>query len=1072
MATQGALSRMPLLSLSILDLPGRGASTPPGAILRAQIARRQVPIPAPIAVLVMAGLAAAIPTDSSLSFSAAASTTGRQAWVATLRGRHEEAVRLAAEALDRDRCDPRAVHAMASALEALGRDGEAQRRFDSLRADPDGEACGLLGLADLALMRKDPAAAESLLAAFRDRERRAAEGAGDRARIASLLDAVARYEARRFAEAESLLAAALSSADTTAAPLETCWARLLLGTLLASTPRQDEASAHLGAALQIARALDLPVWEGQARLELSSIERRRMRLDEALDHRRSALAAYERAGSLEGQARSLHYIGVIEIIKGDFTRATRSLNRGLDLAREAGSAGVAAGCLGDLGALARFIGDETTALRMYEEAISTGSGERSREWVGGMQGNIGLLYTGKGMFEQALAWYARALSTLEGSADRRSQGTVGGQMGRCLCAMGRGEEGLARLREARQIARQWEMPLSEVWALIDIGSCHTHRGGLAAAEKAFAEARRLASKIGSYEAEASALTGSAHCARTRGRREEALLFIDRAMGIVEGARARSRGATAVQAGLFGTKNYVYADAIDLLWEISEDDPARRSELAERAFECAQRSKARALSDLLAEAGIDLRSRGDPAYRERETRMRERMEDLVGSLAADTTRLARDSVEVEIARLEAEISLLEDDLRREDPRYAEVRYPEPCGLAEVQGRILGAGDCLLEYFTGDSASYLWIVKPDACRLVKLPPKRILEDGIRKLLPILSDYNALGGGAAYLVDPLEEVSRMVIGPALEDLSESRRVLVAPHGILHYLPFEVLLTEAGADSPEADGGFGSLPYLVLSIDLVYLPSASALLRLMERAGPPHAERTEILVVGDPIPPSRGEESVHLAVFEPARLGAIPFGREEIRSIVSIVGRKNAVVLERGEATLEGLKRMEREGPFRYLHVAAHGFLNETRPRFSGLLLSPDRRTGHDGFVTMGEIFGTELPCEQVVLSSCASALGEEVTGEGVVGMTRAFLYAGARSVVASLWEVSGESTAHFMASFYREVRSSRSEGRDHALAEAKRRWLRGDPRVALGAGVDQAHPFFWAPFILTGDGRRGPD
>jgi CHAT domain-containing protein len=152
------------------------------------------------------------------------------------------------------------------------------------------------------------------------------------------------------------------------------------------------------------------------------------------------------------------------------------------------------------------------------------------------------------------------------------------------------------------------------------------------------------------------------------------------------------------------------------------------------------------------------------------------------------------------------------------------------------------------------------------------------------------------------------------------------------------------------------------------------------------------------------------------------------------------------------------------RYLHIATHGFFHEIRPRFSGLVLSRGGSVLDDGYLQLEEILALPLACDQVTLSACSTARGEQVTGEGVLGLTRAFLHAGARSVVAALWEVSGRETADLMADLYAGLAADSDPDRRHALAEAKRRQIARE-----GDGTaDPAHPFFWAAFVLVGAPR----
>jgi CHAT domain-containing protein len=431
------------------------------------------------------------------------------------------------------------------------------------------------------------------------------------------------------------------------------------------------------------------------------------------------------------------------------------------------------------------------------------------------------------------------------------------------------------------------------------------------------------------------------------------------------------------------------------------------------------------------------------------------------------------IEAEIARLEQEMDLLEAELRQADPRYAELRYPRPSTLAEVQDQVLEAGELLLEYALGDSASYLFAVTKTSFRFCRLPARPTLEAQVHQLLPMLRDYNILGDDPTYFVAAACTLGRNVLAPVLAELTRADEVIIAPGGILHYLPFEALLIDAHA-SPESAtpsrSKFADLPYLALVADVAYVPSVSALARL--RAGASTAGTTptaDLLLVGDPEPPPTGEQSIFAQAVGSGATVALPHGAEEIAGLRSLYPGPRSVVLSKAKATLAEIKRGSERGPYRFVHFAAHGIFNEQRPQYSGLLLSSDDTTGDDGFLTTTEVFGLDLECEQVVLSSCASALGEHVSGEGLVGLTRGFMYAGAQSVLAALWDVAGWSTAAFMADFYTDLARTPDHDRVHALAEAKRRMIKGNSDTAGAQGeITLAHPYFWAAFVLMGDSR----
>ncbi len=979
------------------------------------------------------------------------------AWRRVAKGDAAEAEAEARRILRRDAGDARAAYCLCEVLHEQGRAVEALAFLrDSL---PSAAGHGLVLLAEgrLAGLAGESAAAESLLAqALADFE---ASGDTGGRQVAGEQLSLLLLQAERSAAAGSLLTASLALAEELERPLAATYCRLKLGVALTRGRQADAAEPMLLEAIEEAARLEIPLWVGDGEISLSIVYRLRMDLDRALHHREAALAAYREADNLPGQARSQHYIATIRIFQGELTRAISELREALDLSRAAGEDGEASACLGDLAAIDYILGDEEQARRLMREALRMGEGHRPARWIGGVQNNVGLTYQDQRRYGDALEWFERSLATLWDVGERRNEAATLNNIGRCLCEMGEYERGIARLEEAAGLAREWRIPLTEAHVMRDLGFCRLEIGDPFAAEEAFAAAEAVARGTGYFHVLRTVHLGRALAARERGSREETRSYLTEAIDVAEGVRSRCAGSAPVQSSYFGMASQDYVELVDLLQAMHRDAP--EAGYAREAFDYAQRAKGRAFLDMLAEAQVDLRCRADTLYQRRESEILNRVSELLAEEAEGPVR-----AEDEIARLEEELLLLELELRRADPRYAELQYPRPSKLPEVQEELLAGDELLLEYLLGDRASYLWAVTPTSFRLHLLPPRELLEEQAAQLLPLLGDYNLLGPEPSYFVAAAAELSRALLSPVAEELAAARRVIVAPHGILHYLPFEALLLGETSGSPES---FGALPYLVKRVDVSYVPSVSSLARLRstERLAPEQGRSStadrELLIVGDPLPPAPGEVSA----FARTVLGDAPaplrFAAREISGIRALFPAGNGIVLTGADATPARLREAAASGPFRLVHFAAHGLFNERRPQFSGLLLSPD--AAGEGFLSLGEIFALELESEQVVLATCSSALGEHVSGEGLVGLTRAFHYAGARSVVASLWEVSDRTSADFMRSFYREMDRPSGTRRDHALAQAKRALIGSETG---GTGPVLAHPFFWAAYVMHGDGR----
>ncbi|MBU0743725.1 CHAT domain-containing protein [bacterium] len=559
----------------------------------------------------------------------------------------------------------------------------------------------------------------------------------------------------------------------------------------------------------------------------------------------------------------------------------------------------------------------------------------------------------------------------------------------------------------------------------------------------------MAEATGYFDITESALLGRAKVARAQGRLDEALAHLEQAVDIVNTVRRRSGGSAGLQSGYFSQVGRSFEEMISVLGDLHAAQPESGHD--RRAFDTAQMAKARSLLDLLAEAEVDLRVRAGTGYQEREA-------EILGGIASLQERLQAadpDSaaiMEAEIARLESRLDVLEAELREADPRYAELRYPHPCTLAEAQGEVLHEGELLLEYQLGKEESHLFAVTRDGFRMLDLPAREELERRVRDLLPMLRDYNVTGAEAAYYAPAARELARLLLDPVTEELTGASRVLIVPDGALHYLPFEAL--------PVRDGGgarFSSLPFLVLEKEVAYAPSVSALQRLRASPGFP-SSAGGLMVVADPIQAAPEQQSVFARVAGASGLRPVPHADEEIEALAA-TGFEPFILHRHGDASVAALAASPLSLGCRYLHFSAHGLFNEQSPQYSGLALSADPDGGDDGFLSVSEIFALDLDCAQVTLSACSSALGEQIDGEGLVGLTRAFLYAGARGVVSALWDIPGLGAAAFMSDYYGGLAAGTASA--SALAATKRGMIRGGTRD----GLDLAHPALWAAFVLTG-------
>jgi CHAT domain-containing protein len=413
--------------------------------------------------------------------------------------------------------------------------------------------------------------------------------------------------------------------------------------------------------------------------------------------------------------------------------------------------------------------------------------------------------------------------------------------------------------------------------------------------------------------------------------------------------------------------------------------------------------------------------------------------------------------------DAEYRNLRREIRDSNSRYAELRYPAPVSLRETKG-MLGEKTLLLEYVLGKDSSFLFAVTRDEHLVARLPGTLVLTQRINKLREAISTQPSRANLSNYWLQA-QALYRELVAPAGRLLTGRDEIIVAADGILHYLPFNALLTPTRDLPGEIDPV--RLPYLARNYAVSYVPSASVLATMRRYNETPANADKMFVAYGDP-----SYETRHASASRDRMRGSLNFAslrslprlqnsRREVERIAALYPRSAAEVFLGERATEENVKNVALDR-YRIVHFAAHGLLNEENPQFSGLLLS--RPTGkkseerEDGLLQVYEIFNLKLNADLVVLSACQTGLGRAVKGEGLVGMTQAFFYAGASSVLMSLWNVEDRSTAELMIRFHRHIRRG-----DLDKAQALRR-----AQLELIGTTVFAHPYYWAAFSLTGDSR----
>jgi CHAT domain-containing protein/Tfp pilus assembly protein PilF len=547
-----------------------------------------------------------------------------------------------------------------------------------------------------------------------------------------------------------------------------------------------------------------------------------------------------------------------------------------------------------------------------------------------------------------------------------------------------------------------------------------------------------------------------------------LKTFERASELVETIR-HSLGAEGSKIQLGALAFNVNEGAIHVAHRLLEG--THDQEYAAVAFSFAERSKAGILWDAIADSKAKHFSGIPDSLLERES-------TLNIDLAYNETQLQKEKEKrnrADKAKIDRWENALFDTRQRytaligqfekEFPAYHALKQETSfASLSDVQQKVLDDKSALLEYVAGDTTVTILAVTRRHCLIKVVELHGSLASMVRRFRHAVQNIDD-----SEYVDVASTLYQQLVAPVLAELKGNRKIFIIPDGILNYLPFEALLTKPVHPSAIVD--FSTLPYFLRQFEISYQLSAQLLVEGTKKTGtgafvgmapvfvdkPAHAGPLYTAVVKSAVSSTAEQKPVLRSItVNGERFAELKESETEVKDILGLFQahhRSGKVFLH--EAAQEAELKSPDIQTFDFIHIASHGLMNEEDPELSGIVLSPpDTGAKEDGVLYSGEIYNLRLNADLVVLSACESGLGAIAKGEGMLGLTRGFLYAGARNVVVSLWQVGDKSTANLMVQFYRNI----LEGRKYSAA------LR-TAKLALITGKTYAHPLEWSPFVLTG-------
>lgn len=902
--------------------------------------------------------------------------------------------------------------------------------------------------------------------------------------------------------AMELCAQALEASKTADHPRGVAAATHCLGEVHYSLRDAQTAAAYYQESLDLWRALNDGRGEAQALLDLGHIHSEQGDVKGAKDSFQRALELWRKIKNLRGEAQTLVALGNLASKIGSKQEALEFYQAANGILDETG----------DLIEKGRLFNGKAYVFDQWEEKGAAlhyyGLAAQSFRAAGYLRGEVGSLITVAGVhssmdnYDKALMCLKRAREGTRRLKDINLESYALKITGDVCSASGKDSRALDYYNQALVLFRKGGDRRGEAYALNGIGDVHL-RSGDKAARTDYSQALELNRSVKDQFGESSTLYDLARLEAGEGNLSTARASIESAIRIIELLRG-DVGSPDIRASYFAAAQRSYELYIALLMRQHTAMPGERLDAA--ALHASERARARGLLESILEGRADVGHGVQPALLDRERTLRERLtkkvEERAQLLAASGRGEGLERLGEDINDLTLEYREVQTQIRAASPGYVTLEYASPATLGEIQ-ELLDPDTLLLEYALGTDRSYLWAVTPSSLKSFDLGSGERIETAARRVYELLTARNREVRGETALKreirlaeaddqypEAASALSEMLLGP-VASLLEKKRLVIVADGILQYIPFAALLRPSGTKGVgniqgragrEIPGPADWSP-LFLEHEIILLPSAS-MLKVLRSVLPTRDTATKTLAVfADPVfstsdarlkaagsssvaqarKPNQTKELIR-AIRVGRRSGSIArlphSGREADDICATAPGGCGLKALD-FRAT-KGLANSRELSKYRVIHFATHSLLNSEHPDLSGILLSLVNEQGQpqDGFLQLHEIYGMRLSADLVVLSACQTALGKDVRGEGLIGLTRGFLSAGAAQVVSSLWKVDDGATADLMRELYKNLLAG--EGRPAAALRAAQMSLASSKRWGRS-------PYYWAGFCLQGDWKQ---
>ncbi len=817
-------------------------------------------------------------------------------------------------------------------------------------------------------------------------------------------------------------------------------------------------------------------------------------IEKSIDLYNQVINIQIKKGDQIGQLESLQKIASIYESLGDYRFSLSTLERALQLAQKVNAHTLQESILRNMSNLSVIIGDYPKSndfLRQIKElpypqiqtpqvpkgslfsdfykrgAVFLNTINHERREFSEMHSML-IKYVQIQKYSQAIDT-ARSILNSKITMTPKMRGTTYAWMGRAYLKLNNYQQAIDSFNQALSLLRSEAHISTEAVVLSDLGDTYTALTQYSKARKFYDLAMAKIKTQGDSQIEVKILYHTAVMERKRGNTRDSLTEIEFGIKKIEGYRARIP-SPELRTSYFALVQEYYDFYIDLLMQQHK----KQLSLHYNAFalQVSERARARSLIDLLNESQADIRQGVDPKLLEQEKNLQFQLNALekrrIELYSKPPTKSQIANFEREYDTVFSQYQDLETQIRSRSPRYAALTQPQPLTLTELKQQVLDNNTVLLEYFLGKDRSYLWAVTPSGMTSYELPKQSEIEAATQQFRKVVANPTAQPSEISKAGTPL---SKMLLGPVAKQISQ-KRLLIVSNGALQYLPFAALPAPTGSQ------------LLLSEHEIINLPSASTLATLRHELNGRKLAAKTVAVFADPVfsrtdqrvskngtaltPNNSSQESINSLPFSMETFrstsqeagidfGRLPGTRQEAENILKLIPANTQTQAFDFKASRENVLNSNLS-QYRIIHFATHGILNTTRPELSAVVLSLVDQKGNsqNGFLRLNDVFNLNLPAELVVLSACQTGLGQNIRGEGLIGLTRGFMYAGTPRVLVSLWNVNDESTTVLMTHFYKAMLEQKLP--PAAALRAAQLKMQQEPKWKS--------PYYWAAFTLQGE------